>query len=70
MYYTSQNKSELKSYNDLVTQGEKYDGVFTTKWSEIIENPISGEFAILKHSKYETNLNEVDVLDDSWFSED
>lgn len=71
MYYTSYDKSELEAYNNLISKGEKYDGVFTTQWSNIIEHPTNGLFAILKNDKYKvTGLNEINKLSSDWFPED
>lgn len=71
MYYVSQSKKDLEDYNNLVTQGEKYDGVKTVKWANVIEHPDEQQFAILKHSKYEvTGLTEVGQLTPDWFPQE
>lgn len=66
MYYTSQDKSELVAYNELVTAGQNYSGV-TTQWAEIIEHPNGADYAILKHPKYDAELTELETLTSDWF---
>lgn len=70
MYYISTNKSDLEAYNSLVSQGEHYDGTTTTDWANVIEHPITGQFAILQHQKYQTDLNTVDALSSDWFPQE
>lgn len=67
MYYISENKRELELYNQLVTQGENYDGISTTQWAEILEHKDGGLFAILKHNKYAASLQYLDNLE-GWFN--
>ena len=70
MYYISNNKSDLEAYNNLVSIGERYDGLTTTRWANVIEHPYNGLFAILKHHKYETDLQELVALSEDWFPVD
>ena len=70
MYYISNNKSDLEAYNNLVSIGERYDGTTTTDWANVIEHPVTGQFAILKHHKYETDLQELVALSEDWFPVD
>ena len=68
MYYISDNKSDLETYNQRVVQSEQYDGTTTTTWANIIEHKDGNQFAILKHEKYDdSNLQSVEDLDESWF---
>jgi len=66
MYYTSQDKSELVAYNDLVGTGEGYSGT-TTQWATIIEHPNGTDYAILKHPSYEAELTLEETLGTEWF---
>lgn len=70
MYYISDNKADLEAYDNLVVVGEGYDGTTTKRWANIIEHPITGQYAILKHEKYQTDLNTVDALSSDWFPVD
>ncbi len=70
MYYISTNKADLEAYDNLVVVGEGYDGTTTKRWANIIEHPITGQYAILKHEKYQTDLNTVDALSSDWFPVD
>ena len=65
MYYTSTNKAECEAYNTLVTQGEGYNGT-TQQWAEVITHKDGNKFAILKHSNYLTEMQEIATLD-GWF---
>ena len=66
MYYTSQDKSELLAYNDLVGQAEGYSGT-TTQWATIVEHPNGTDYAILKHPSYEAELTLEETLGTEWF---
>ena len=66
MYYTSQDKSELVAYNDLVGRVEGYSGT-TTQWASIIEDPNGTDYAILKHPSYEAELTLEETLGTEWF---
>lgn len=69
MYYTSTNKEELELYNLIVSKDEKYDGVSTTKWANVIEHKDGNLFAILANPKYPSeSLESIDSLD-GWFEE-
>ena len=70
MYYISNNKSDLEAYNNLVVVGEGYDGRTTQRWANVIEHPEGTQFAILKHQKYETDLQELVALSQDWFPVD
>ena len=65
MYYTSQNKQELEAYNDMVTQGEGYNGT-TKQWASIVEHKDGNQFAILKNNNYPSEMQEIELLD-GWF---
>ena len=70
MYYTSNDRAELETYNDLVSQSENYDGISTTQWANVIEHKDGNQFAILANPKYlSETLTTVDVLD-GWFEEE
>jgi len=66
MYYTSQDKSELVAYNDLVGTAEGYNGT-TTTWATIVEHPNGNDFAILAHPSYEAELTQEETLGAEWF---
>jgi len=66
MYYTSQDKSDLVAYNDLVGAGEGYSGT-TTAWATIVEHPNGTYYAILKHPSYEAELTLEETLGTEWF---
>jgi hypothetical protein len=70
MYYISTNKADLIAYNNLIVIGERYDGTTTTDWANVIEHPEGNKFAILKHEKYQTDLETVETLDSSWFDDE
>lgn len=70
MYYTSNDRVELETYNDLVSQSENYDGISTTQWANVIEHKDGNQFAILANPKYPSEtLNTIDTLD-GWFEEE
>ena len=68
MYYTSDDKTDLENYNKKVSEGERYDGKFTTKWAKIIEHKDGNQYAILKHENYHSPLQSVSNLD-GWFDD-
>ena len=70
MYYTSKNKTELEAYNILVSQSENYDGVTTIGWAKVVEHQNGEDFAILAHSKYESELTELESLSEDWFPQE
>lgn len=70
MYYISDNKADLEAYDNLVVVGEGYDGTTTTDWANVIEHPNGLQFAILKHEKYQTDLQELVALSEDWFPVD
>ena len=63
-YYIGTNK-ECTDYNQEVTAGENYRGT-TTHWSDIIENPTQVQYAVIKNDKYPSDMDEVEVLPESW----
>ena len=64
MYYKG-TKEECEDYNTKVTLGENYQGS-TDSWSNLISNQNGQGFAILKHEKYESNMQEIEKIPDSW----
>ena len=64
-YYIGTNQ-ECVDYNQEVTVGENYHST-TTRWSDIIENPTQVQYAIVKHDKYHSDMEEVEVLPESWY---
>lgn len=62
MYYKSTNKQKLEDYNTSVSQSEGYDGVFTNKWSDIVEHYQGGNYAIKKHPKYNLDANTTESI--------
>lgn len=66
MYYISDNKTDLETYNQRVVQSEQYDGTTTTTWANIIEHKDENLYAILKHDKYPAELETVEDLA-GWF---
>lgn len=63
-YYIGTNQ-ECVDYNQEVTVGENYHST-TTNWSDIIKNPTQVQYAIVKHDNYSSDMEEVEVLSDSW----
>ena len=58
MYYIG-TQAECIAYNTQVGEGEKYNDT-TTQWGKVI---VEGErFAIIKHSRYEANLETISIL--------
>ena len=66
MYYKG-NKIECEDYNAKVTLGENYQGS-TNSWANITSNQNGQGFAILKHEKYESNMQEIEKIPDSWYN--
>jgi len=64
MYYTG-TKEQCDAYNTIVTEGENYQSS-TNQWATVKEHPNGNDFAILKNSKYESELNELQQLPDDW----
>lgn len=69
MYYTSQNRDELVTYNESVNSAEGYSGT-TNTWAKIIEHPNGADFAIKKHLNYDAELTIEESLGEDWFAED
>jgi hypothetical protein len=59
MVYLKGTEQECLDYDNQVTQGEKYQGV-TKNWANPIE--IEGSWYILKHEKYNSDLEVVNEL--------
>ncbi len=58
MYYIG-TQAECVAYNLRVGEGEKYNDT-TTQWGKVI---VEGErFAIIKHPRYEANLETISIL--------
>ena len=70
MYYISNDKSELETYNDLVSQSENYDGISTTQWANVIEHKDGNQFAILANPKYPSESLATAESLDGWFEEE
>ena len=61
MYYTSQNKSELQIYLEMVNAQEGYNGT-TQNWARIIKHHSKDLFAIKAHPNYQisaTSQNDI-----------
>mgnify|MGYP005661277853 CR=1 FL=1 len=48
MYYVTETKEELEAYNERIAEAKNYDGVYTVRWSSIVEHQDGTKFAILK----------------------
>lgn len=61
MYYKSQNIEDCKAYDKLVTESEKINATYP---NDNYANPIeiNGEFYILKHKDYESEMELVSEL--------
>jgi hypothetical protein len=67
MYYTSENKIELEDYNQLVNNGENYNGT-TNNWGEVIKHFELELYAIIINDKYISRLEVIENLE-GWFNE-
>ena len=65
MYYKG-TKEECEDYNTKVTEGENYQGS-TTSWANVTSNQKGQGFAILKHDNYESDMEQIENLD-NWFN--
>ena len=65
MYYKG-TKQECEDYNTKVTLGENYQGS-TTSWANVTSNQKGQGFAILKHDNYESDMEQIENLD-NWFN--
>ena len=64
-YYIG-TKEEAENYDNIVTQGEGYNGT-TTRWAEPRQHPTQLDlYAIIKHTSYDDTMQWVEVLDESW----
>jgi len=60
MEYLKATKKQCEDYNSIVSVAEKYDGISTTQWAEVIE--IEGLFYIPFNEKYPSELTKVKEL--------
>ena len=60
MEYLKATKKQCEDYNSIVSVAEKYDGISTTQWAEVIE--IEGLFYIPFNEKYPSELIKVKEL--------
>ena len=67
MYYTG-TQEQCEAYNTEVTLRENYQSS-TSRWANVVEHPNGTDFAILKNSTYESELNELETLPDDWSAE-
>jgi len=64
-YYIG-TKEQAENYDNIVTQGEGYNGT-TTRWAEPRQHPTQLDlYAIIKHPSYDDTMQWVEVLDESW----
>jgi len=64
-YYIG-TKEQAENYDNIVTQGEGYNGT-TTRWAEPRQHPTQLDlYAIIKHTSYDDSMQWVEVLDQSW----
>lgn len=66
-YYISTNKQQCIDYNIAVSEEEKYINP-TTGYAKVITHKSGVQFAILKHGKYPSEMEEIETLD-GWFSD-
>ena len=64
MYYTG-TQEQCEAYNTEVTLRENYQSS-TSRWANVVEHPNGTDFAILKNSTYESELDELETLPDDW----
>jgi len=67
MYYISKNKKDLENYNQLVNDGENYNGT-TNNWGEVIKHFELELYAIIINEKYTSRLEVIENLE-GWFNE-
>ena len=67
MYYISENKIALENYNQLVNDGENYNGT-TNNWSEVIKHFELELYSIIINEKYTSRLEVIENLE-GWFNE-
>jgi len=60
MEYLKATKKQCEDYNSIVSVAEKYDGISTTQWAEVIE--IEGLFYIPFNENYPSELTKVKEL--------
>ena len=64
-YYIG-TKEQAENYDNIVTQGEGYNGT-TTRWAKPRQHPTQLDlYAIIKHTSYDDTMQWVEVLDESW----
>lgn len=66
MYYIG-TKIECENYNDIVSQGQNYDGVKTVKWADIKNHYNQDLYAIIAHENYPSELQTIENLD-GWYN--
>jgi lysylphosphatidylglycerol synthetase-like protein (DUF2156 family) len=64
MYYIG-TKQECEDYNNQVTLGERYK-FSTVRWENVSHHKNGIEFAIFKHKNYESEMQTIDKIPDSW----
>ena len=62
MYYISNIEQDLIDYNNLVNQGENYNGT-TTTWANIIKHYNQDLWAVVANDKYIADLQTLDKLE-------
>ena len=62
MHYISNIEQDLIDYNNMVNQGENYNGT-TITWANVIKHYNQELYAIMKHPKYDANLDAIETLD-------
>lgn len=67
MAYYIGTKTKCEEYNQQVCEGEKYKGS-TSSWSNVIRHATQSKFAIVKHEKYSSDMQEVESLSEDWFT--
>jgi len=65
MYYIG-TLQQCIDYNDQVTLGEKYKSS-TVRWENVRNHKNGIDFAILKHDNYESDMEQIENLD-NWFN--
>ena len=67
MYYISEKKTDLENYNQLVNNGENYNGM-TNNWGEVIKHFELELYGIIINDKYISRLEIIENLE-GWFNE-
>lgn len=61
---------ECLDYDKRVTKGESYSVERGINWGIVYEHPNNTDFAIVKHSDYESSMTFTESLPEDWFPED